>query len=248
MASDPAALETFDIPGDEPALLLLHEGLGSVALWRDFPQRLAAATGRRTLAYSRQGYGRSPPLDGPRRVRYMHDEALEVLPAFRTLHRLDRPVLVGHSDGASIALIHAGGGHATAGLVLMEPHVFVEDVTGASIAAARDAWRTTDLHRRLARYHDDAEGAFRGWNDVWLLPEFRVWNIEENLSAVRCPVLLVQGRDDEYGTLAQLDAIERQVAGPVERLELPECGHSPHRDQPGPTLAAVARFVAALRR
>jgi pimeloyl-ACP methyl ester carboxylesterase len=246
--SDVAALETIDIPGVEPAIVLLHEGLGSVARWRDYPQALAAATGRRTVAYSRRGYGKSPPVDGPRSVDYLHREALDVLPAFCRAHALDDPVLVGHSDGASIALIHAGAGHAASGLVAMAPHVFVEDLSIASIAAARDAWTTTDLKERLAKYHDDVEGAFRGWNDVWLDPAFRDWNIERYLGGIRCPVLLMQGKDDEYGTLAQLDAIDRQVGGPVERLELEECGHSLQRDQRERTLAAVADFVARIAR
>jgi pimeloyl-ACP methyl ester carboxylesterase len=246
--SDVAALETIDLPGAEPAIVLLHEGLGSVALWRDFPQALAAATGRRTVAYSRRGYGRSPLMEGPRPVDYMHREALDVLPAFCRAHAIENPVLVGHSDGASIALIHAGAGHEASGLVAMAPHVFVEDLSIASIAAAREAWATTDLRSRLARYHDDADGAFRGWNDVWLDPAFRTWNIERYLGSIRCPVLLIQGKDDEYGTMAQLDAIERRVGGPVERLELEHCGHSPHRDQREATLAAIADFVARIPR
>ena len=244
--SDVAALETIDIPGVEPAILLLHEGLGSVARWRDFPQALAAMTGRRTVAYSRRGYGSSPPVDAPRPVDYLHREALDVLPEFCRMHAIDDPVLVGHSDGASIALIHAGAGHAVSGLVAMAPHVFVEDLSISSIAGAREAWTTTDLKERLAKYHADAEGAFRGWNDVWLDPAFRDWNIERYLAGIRCPVLLIQGKDDEYGTVAQLDAIERQVRGPVERLELEDCGHSLQRDQRERTLSAIAGFVAAL--
>jgi pimeloyl-ACP methyl ester carboxylesterase len=246
--SDVASLETIDIPGAEPAIVLLHEGLGSVARWRDFPQTLAAATGRRTVAYSRRGYGGSPPIERPRPVDYLHREALDVLPAFRRTHALHDPVLVGHSDGGSIALIHAGAGHEVSGLVAMAPHVFVEDISIASIAAAREAWTTTDLKERLARYHDDVEGAFRGWNDIWLDPAFRDWNIERYLGGIRCPVLLIQGKDDEYGTLAQLDAIERQVGGPVERLELEDCGHSLQRDQRERTLAAIADFVARIAR
>jgi pimeloyl-ACP methyl ester carboxylesterase len=226
--------------------VLLHEGLGSVARWRDFPQALAAATGWRTLAYSRRGYGRSPPIDGPRAIDYLHREALDVLPDFCRAHALENPVLVGHSDGASIALIHAGAGQEVSGIVAMGPHVFVEDLSIAGIAAAREAWETTDLRSRLARYHDDVEGAFRGWNDIWLDPGFRAWNIERYLRGIRCPVLLIQGKDDEYGTMAQLDAIERQVGGRVERLELACCGHSPPRDQGEATVAAIAAFVARL--
>jgi pimeloyl-ACP methyl ester carboxylesterase len=240
------SLEILEIPGAAPALVFLHEGLGSVAMWRDFPARVAAASGKRTLVYSRLGYGRSAPLRAPRRPDYMHREALEVLPALRAEHGLGEAVLVGHSDGASIALIHAGAGNPVRGIVAMAPHVFVEDVTIRSIEAAREAWRSTDLRARLQRYHDDVEGAFRGWNDAWLDPAFRDWNIEEYLPAIACPVLAIQGRDDEYGTMAQLDAIERRVRGRVHRLELAQCRHSPHRDQPEATLAAICGFLAAL--
>ena len=228
-----------------PTLLLLHEGLGSLAMWRDFPARLAAATGAATLVYSRLGYGKSDRLAAPRRVDYMHEEALETLPALRGALGIADPILVGHSDGASIALIHAGAGRwPMRGLILEAPHVFVEDVSIASIAAAREAYATTDLRARLARYHDDVDGAFRGWNDIWLDPAFRRWNIESYLSAIDCPTLVIQGEDDEYGTTAQLDAIAAKIGGPAETLLLPDCKHSPHRDQPEATLAAMARFVA----
>ena len=240
------SIETLEIPGAQPALIFLHEGLGSVAMWRDFPARVAAATGRRTFVYSREGYGRSDKLTARREPDYMHREALEALPALRAEHGLADAVLIGHSDGASIALIHAGAGHEVRAIVAMAPHVFVEDVTIRSIEAAREAWRTTDLRARLQRYHDDAEGAFRGWNDAWLDPRFRAWNIEAYLARVACPVLAIQGKDDEYGTMAQLDAIERGVRGEARRLELAQCRHSPHRDQPEATLAAIADFVAAL--
>jgi pimeloyl-ACP methyl ester carboxylesterase len=233
---------------DAPTLILLHEGLGSLAQWRDFPARLAQATGCATLVYSRLGYGQSDPLTEARRVGYMHVEALETLPALRDALAVADPILVGHSDGASIALIHAGARRwPIRGLILEAPHVFVEDVTVASIAAAREAYRTTDLRARLARYHRDVDGAFRGWNDIWLDPEFRAWNIEDCLPAVTSPVLVIQGEDDEYGTKAQLDAIAAKVAGPVETLLLKDCKHSPHRDQPDATLAAMARFVAAIQ-
>jgi pimeloyl-ACP methyl ester carboxylesterase len=239
-------LEIQDIEGSSPALVLLHEGLGSVAMWRDFPARVAAATGRRTLTYSREGYGASPPLRAPRRPDYMHREALETLPTLLSERGAAAPILVGHSDGASIALIHAGAGRAVRGVVAMAPHVFVEDVTIRSIEAARKAWRSTDLRARLERYHDDVDGAFCGWNDIWLDPAFRDWNIESFLPGITCPVLAIQGLGDEYGTLAQLDAIERQAKGRVRRLELAECRHSPHRDQPAATLAAIADFVRGL--
>lgn len=227
-----------------PTLVFLHEGLGSVALWRDFPARVAAATGGAALVYSRHGYGGSDKLAAPRGVGYMHEEALETLPALLAALGIAEPVLIGHSDGASIALIHAGARRWTVrGLVLEAPHVFVEDVTVTSIAAATEAWRTTDLRQRLARYHDDVDGAFTGWNDIWLDPAFRAWNIEEVLPRIDCPVLVIQGADDEYGTPAQLAAIERKVKGPVEILLLSDCKHSPHRDQPEAVLAAIARFV-----
>jgi len=232
---------------DRPTLILLHEGLGSIALWRDFPMKLAQATGCAVVVYSRYGYGRSDALAGPRGVDYMHREALEALPELRARLGLDDAILVGHSDGASIALIHAGSGRwPVRALVLEAPHVFVEDVSLTSIAAARTAYETTDLSRRLARYHADVDSAFRGWNDIWLHADFRAWNIEDVLPGVRRPVLAIQGADDEYGTLAQLDAIERGVAGAFERLVLPECRHSPHRDQEQTVLAAMARFIARL--
>ena len=230
--------------GDAPTLVFLHEGLGSVALWRDFPARLAARTGAAALVYSRRGYGRSDRLDGPRRVDYMHEEALSVLPALLGALGISDPILIGHSDGASIALIHTGSGRwPVRALVLEAPHVFVEDVTIASIEQAKAIYRVSDLGRRLARYHDDPDHAFWGWNDIWLDPAFRSWNIEAHLPGVRCPVLAIQGADDEYGTLAQLDAIERGVSGPFERLVLADCKHSPHRDQPALTLAAMAEFI-----
>ena len=230
---------------DRPTLILLHEGLGSIALWRDFPAKLAEATGCPVVVYSRYGYGRSDALAGPRGVDYMHREALEALPELRAQLGIHDAILVGHSDGASIALIHAGSGRwPVRALVLEAPHVFVEDVSITSIAAARTAYEATDLRWRLARYHADVDSAFRGWNDIWLHADFRAWNIEEYLPGVRCPVLAIQGTDDEYGTPEQLDAIERGVAGPFERLVLPDCRHSPHRDQEDAVLTAMARFVA----
>jgi pimeloyl-ACP methyl ester carboxylesterase len=220
--------------------VFLHEGLGSAGLWRDFPGRVAEAVGRpTTLVYSRLGYGRSAPVALPRPVRYMHDEALEALPSLLDETGIDRPVLVGHSDGASIALIHAGAGFPVDALVLLAPHVFVEDRSIAGIEAATVAYEHGDLRRRLARHHDDVDGAFRGWNDVWLSPSFRSWDITGVLPAITCPVLVVQEQDDPYGTLAQVDAIERGVSGPVERLVLPGTGHSPHLDHPDAVIAAI---------
>jgi pimeloyl-ACP methyl ester carboxylesterase len=234
---------------DRPTLVLLHEGLGSVALWRDFPAALAKATSAPLVVYSRYGYGRSDALSAPRAPRYMHDEALVVLPELRQALGLEDVVLVGHSDGASIALIHAGSGRwPVRALVLEAPHVFVEDVSVASIAAARDAYAATDLRQRLARYHADVDSAFRGWNDAWLDPAFRDWNIEEHLPGVRCPVLAIQGEGDEYGTLAQIAAIERGVTGRFEKTVLSGCKHSPHRDQEQAVLRAMAAFVAGVSR
>ena len=233
---------------DRPTLVFLHEGLGSLSMWRDFPARVAAATGCRALVYSRAGYGQSTPVPEPFGVRYMHDEALIVLPALLDRLAIERPVLIGHSDGASIALIHAGGsGRAVAGLVLLAPHVFVEDLSVASITAARVAFETTDLATRLARHHRDPAATFRRWNDIWLHPDFRGWNIGEYLPRVRCPVLAIQGEDDEYGTAAQLKAIREHAGAPVDVLLLADCRHSPHRDQPEATLAATAGFIARIR-
>ena len=223
---------------------MVHQGLGSVALWKDFPQRLADATGHRVLAYSRLGYGKSDPLAGPRGVDFMHIEALEMLPLLLDSLGVQNLVLFGHSEGASIALIHAARAHRpVAGVVALAPHVFVERYGLDSIAAARRTYLDGDLREKLARYHDDVEGAFWGWNDIWLHPDFVAWNIEALLSKIACPVLAIQGVDDEYGTLAQIDRLERGVRD-LRRLELARCGHSPHRDQPEAVLTAVAKFLA----
>ncbi len=234
-------LEREEIAGSEPALVFLHEGLGSVALWRDFPARLAAQTGRRALIYSRSGHGQSDLPSGPRTPRFMHDEALDVLPELLSAHGIAEPVLVGHSDGGSIALIHASA-HPVSGLVLLAPHVFVEDLSVASIAEARDTFERTDLRERMGRYHRDAEATFRLWNDIWLAPEFRDWNIEDVLRGVTAPTLLIQGEHDQYGTLAQIEAIERGVHGPVQRVLL-DCRHAPHLEAPDDTLATVVEFL-----
>jgi pimeloyl-ACP methyl ester carboxylesterase len=228
-----------------PSIVLLHEGLGSVAMWRDFPKRVADATGCPVVVYSRYGYGRSDVLQAPFSVRYMHEEALEALPEFLERLEIEAPVLLGHSDGGSISLIYAGAFGAKA-LILEAPHVFVEDVSVASIAQAKVSFETTDLADRLGRYHADAHKTFRRWNDIWLHPDFRAWNIEEYLPRIECPVLAIQGRNDEYGTMAQVEAIARQAKGPVELLKLDHCGHSPHRDQPVAVIEAVREFVAAL--
>jgi pimeloyl-ACP methyl ester carboxylesterase len=240
-------LECRWIDGDPglPALVFLHEGLGSVALWRDFPARVAAASGRRVLVYSRFGHGASDLPGAPRTPSFMHDEALDVLPALLERFDLRDPVLVGHSDGGSIALIHAGRVGGVSALVLLAPHVFVEDESIAGITAAKQAYEHGDLARRMERHHRDAGVTFHGWNDVWLSPEFRDWNIEDVLGGIACPVLLVQGKADQYGTLAQVAAIERGIAGAVQTVVL-DCKHVPHAERPDETLAAVTRFLASL--
>lgn len=241
------SLEYEWIGGGEPTLVFLHEGLGSIRQWRDFPAQVAAATGCRALLYNRYGYGNSDVLAEPRvTVRFMHDEALVALPELLAKLKIDSPVLVGHSDGASIALLYAGAGHPVRGLALMAPHVFVEEMGIRSIERARQQFETTDLPQRLGRYHCDARRTFYLWNDAWLDPQFRHWNIEECLRSISVPVLAIQGVDDEYGTMAQLNSIRERVKGSCELLELEGCGHSPHRDQPRAVLAALARFIHAL--
>jgi pimeloyl-ACP methyl ester carboxylesterase len=231
-------------PDAGPPVVFLHEGLGSLELWKGFIDDVRVALGGvTTMAYSRHGYGRSAAAAGARAVTYMHDEALNVLPALLAELGLERPLLVGHSDGASIAIIHAGSGHPVAGLVLIAPHVFVEDVGVESIEAARTAYHDGDLRTRLGRHHDDVDATFRGWNDIWLDPEFRAWNIEAYLPAITAPVLVVQGDRDQYGTLAQVDAIERGVAGPFERLVVAGAGHAPHQQSGADVVASIRRFV-----
>jgi pimeloyl-ACP methyl ester carboxylesterase len=230
-------------PGQR-SLVLLHEGLGSVGLWRDFPARLNEETGRRVVAFSRFGHGRSEPPPHPRTPAFFHEEAIEVLP--EVLEQLDapEPILVGHSDGASIAIIHAGH-HPVTGVALLAPHVFVEDVTVAEIRIAGERYSEGDLRERMARHHDDVDAAFHGWCDVWLDPAFRDWSLEADAERVACPVLLIQGVDDPYGTLEQLDRIQARVRGPVTRLEVPG-GHSPHLEAPDEVLAAISQFTAEL--
>jgi pimeloyl-ACP methyl ester carboxylesterase len=232
--------------GNRAPIVMLHEGLGSVSLWRDFPERVAQATGRRVIAYSRAGYGQSGPRTQAYDVDFMHREAMVVLPALLDALAIDRPILLGHSDGASIALIHAGcRSRAVTALALMAPHVFVEDLTVRSIAVAKISWDSTDLRARLARHHADVDSAFRGWNDIWLRPDFLNWNIQDVLPTIACPVLVIQGNDDEYGSMAQVDAIVATVPD-VDAVRLADCRHSPHRDQPDAVLAALLAFSARL--
>jgi pimeloyl-ACP methyl ester carboxylesterase len=232
--------------GANPTLVFLHEGLGSIRQWRDFPQKVARAAGCRALVYDRYGYGNSEVLREARvGVEFMHDAALNELPELLENLNIDNPVLVGHSDGASIALIYAGT-YPVRGMAVMAPHVFIEDICVDSITKANAAFETTDLSGRLGKYHRDARKTFHLWADAWLDPEFRKWNIEEYLPRIRCPLLAIQGEDDEYGTMAQLDAIAAKVGGPCELLKLPGCGHSPHRDRPEEVLQAVVGFVKRL--
>jgi pimeloyl-ACP methyl ester carboxylesterase len=239
-------LETLEISGDpgRRPLVLLHEGLGSVGLWRAFPRQLREATGRRVIAYSRFGHGRSQPPAAPRTREFFHEEALDVLP--QVLSRADaaEPILVGHSDGGSIALIHAGHRPVT-GLVTLAAHVFVEDVSLAAIAEARRAFADDGLRERMARHHDDPDAAFHGWSDVWLDPAFSSWDLQPDAAAVTAPTLVIQGRDDAYGTLAQVDRITGSVRGPTTTLVLPG-GHSPHLERTDEVITAITAFAAPL--
>lgn len=240
-------LEVRRIAGadDKAPLLFLHEGLGSVAAWGGFPERMAEAAGRAAVLYSRRGYGRSTPLDGPREPDYLHREALDVLPRVIGELGLEKPVLFGHSDGASIALIFAAAfPDALSALILEAPHVFVEDITVKGVARMGAAARETELLPRLGRYHDDVEGIFWGWHDLWTAEHFRDWRIE-GLERITAPLLLIQGAEDEYGSLAQIDHIAERVSGPVERLVLEDCGHSPHREAGRQVMQESLRFLAA---
>lgn len=232
-----------------PLVVFLHEGLGSLAMWKDFPQRLCDALGVRGLVYSRPGYGRSTPRAAEEAwgLDFMHRQAHEVLPALLAALDIDaardRPWLFGHSDGASIALLYAARfTQALAGAVVLAPHIMVEDLSVASIAQARQAYEGTDLRARLSKYHDDPDSAFWGWNRIWLHPPFRAWSIEAEIASIRCPLLAVQGLDDEYGTLAQIRGIAQQVPH-TQLLELAQCGHAAHRDQPTALIAAARRFI-----
>jgi pimeloyl-ACP methyl ester carboxylesterase len=228
---------------DAPTIVFLHEGLGSIAQWRGFPELLAERTGCGAVVYSRYGHGNSEQLDGPRDVDYMHHEGEVVLPALLAQLGIVRPVLFGHSDGGSIALLFAAAyPDAACALILEAPHVFVEDISVASIAQAKTTFASSDLGVKLGRYHSDAAATFRGWNDIWLDPRFRAWNIEASLPAIRVPLLVIQGEDDEYGTFAQIEAIAANVSQ-TETLLLKQCGHAPHRDQRDAVLDRAAAFV-----
>jgi pimeloyl-ACP methyl ester carboxylesterase len=241
-------IEVLDLPGTpsrppRAPLVLLHEGLGSVGLWREFPAQLHAATGRRLIAFSRYGHGRSAPPPRPRTPAFFHEEALEVLPELLSALDVQRPVLVGHSDGASIGLIHAAH-HPVTALVLLAPHVFVEEICVTAIRGTRQTFVAGELRERMARHHDNPDAAFWGWCDVWLDPAFLEWNLEDEAAMVQAPTLLIQGAEDPYGTLAQLDRIQARARGRVQRFVL-HGGHSPHLEH-GPRVAeAVARFLHA---
>jgi pimeloyl-ACP methyl ester carboxylesterase len=230
--------------GQGATLVFLHEGLGSIRQWRDFPARVAAATGMRALVFDRYGYGQSDILEESKRnVHFMHDEALRALPELVAGLKIENPILIGHSDGASIALIHAGAGFPVKAVVAMAPHVFIEPLCLKSIDKAAAAFESTDLKERLGKYHRDARKTFYGWADVWLDPAFTEWDIRgDYLPKIECPVLAIQGEDDEYGTMAQLEEIRQRVKR-CELLKLPACGHSPFRDQPDKVLSAVKAFL-----
>ena len=232
---------------DRPALVFLHEGLGSIAQWKMFPDAVAAATGCGAFIYSRYGFGQSDPLTELRDVDYLAHEALVALPAVLAARGMVDPILIGHSDGATIALLYASDARwSTRAIVLEAPHVFVEDVGLTGIACAREAFRDGDLRRKLGRYHRDVDAMFNGWADTWLRPEFRAWNMESRLPDVRCPVLLIQGTDDPYASIAQVDAIARQVSGPVNVMLLPGCAHTPHVEREREVLEAMVQMITAL--
>ena len=227
-----------------PTLIFLHEGLGSIRQWRDFPRQVAKASGCRALVYDRYGYGDSEILaEGRVGIDFMHQEALQFLPEILAQLRIDKPILVGHSDGASIALIYAGSGRPLRGIAAIAPHVFVEEHGLNGIKSVKHRFETSDLPQRLGKYHRDVRKSFYLWNDVWLDPAFKGWNIEACLPTIQCPVLAIQGEEDEYGSMAQLAAIQRQVGGPCELLKLPACGHAPHQDQAEKVLQAVVEFI-----
>jgi len=237
-------------PDRAPTLVLLHEGLGSAALWGDFPEKLQAATGAGVFVYSRAGYGASSPVTLPRPLDYMHREALDVLPKLLEQIGFRRGILVGHSDGASIAAIYAGGvqDHRVRAIALMAPHFVVEDISVKSIAAIKTTYETTSLREKLARWHKDVDNAFYGWNGAWLDPKFRSWDISEYLAYIRVPIALVQGADDQYGTMRQIEIAREECYCPVDVTILAGCGHSPYREAPEVTLKAISEFANAVLR
>lgn len=237
-------------PGSAPTLVLLHEGLGCVAMWRDFPAKLVEATGFGVFAYSRAGYGRSGPAALPRPNDYMTREAVDVLPEVLDRAGFRRGVLMGHSDGATISAVYAGSipDMRVRGLCLMAPHFFVEGTTLASIAAAKKDFESGDLRDKLAGFHDDADAAVRGWCDAWLDPDFKNWDVGDAIDHWRVPTLAIQGRQDPYGTLAQIEEIESRAYSPAETLVLDGCGHSPHIERPDDVIEGVGDFAGRLER
>jgi pimeloyl-ACP methyl ester carboxylesterase len=235
-------------PAEAPCIVLLHEGLGSAGLWGDFPDQLQAATGAGVLVYSRAGYGKSSPARLPRPLDFMQREAREVLPRVLDQIGFRRGLLLGHSDGASIAAIYAGSvaDHRVRGLVLIAPHFFTEDMGIAEIARAKAAYEAGELRARLARWHSDVDNAFRGWNDVWLDPEFRKWDITEEMAYIRVPMLIVQGAADQYGTVRQIEVAQEACTCPVEVALLPGVRHAPHREAPEATLDVIGGFANCL--
>jgi pimeloyl-ACP methyl ester carboxylesterase len=237
-------------PVEAPTIVMLHEGLGSAGLWGEFAEKLQAATGAGVFAYSRAGYGASTAVKLPRPIDYMHIEALDVLPKLLDAIGFQRGLLCGHSDGASIAAIYAGAhqDHRLQGVVMIAPHFIVEDISVRSIAEIKQTYETTDLRAKLARWHKDVDNAFYGWNGAWLDPTFRDWDISEYLAYIRVPVAILQGVDDQYGTMRQVEIAQQECYCPVDVTIIPGAGHSPHREAPGPTLQAATEFaIAALR-
>jgi pimeloyl-ACP methyl ester carboxylesterase len=233
-------------PQARPTIIFLHEGLGSIAQWRDFPERVSIATGLPAFVYERWGHGKSEPLTGPRRSDYLHDEA-RVLGEIADICTGRDVILIGHSDGGSIALLYASSSRTVRGVVTEAAHVFVEDVSVEGIRKAVTAFGKEGLREKLARFHGpNTDAVFWGWADIWLSPEFRSWNIESCLKGVACPVLAIQGRDDEYGTPAQVEAIVKGAGGRADALLIEGCGHVPHFQAPGQVLSAIIRFIASL--
>jgi len=237
-------------PADAPTIVMLHEGLGSVGLWRDFPQRVAAATGHGIFVYSRAGHGASDPDDLPRPLDHATRQAVDVLPLVLDKIGLQKGILLGHSDGATISAIYSGSviDHRFRGLILMAPHFFTEPIGLAAIADAKTAYQSGNLRARMAKHHRDPDNCFWGWNDVWLHPDFTDWNVADVIDYLRIPVLAIQGKQDQYGTLAQIHEIENRIYSPLETVILDDCRHSPHIDQPEQTLAAIVDFTARLHR
>jgi pimeloyl-ACP methyl ester carboxylesterase len=237
-------------PDEAPTIVMLHEGLGSAGLWGDFPDKLQAATEAGVLVYSRAGYGASTPVTLPRPLDYMHVEALDVLPKLLDKISFRRGLLLGHSDGASIAAIYAGGhqDHRVQGVAMIAPHFVVEEMGLASIAETRKAYETNSLRAKLARWHGDVDNTFYGWSDAWLDPKFRSWDISDYLAYIRVPVAIVQGADDQYGTIRQIEIAQEECYCPVDVTMIPGAGHSPHREVPGATLEAISEFANAVLR